>query len=82
MFALAELELQAFVAQPGYADVRVLEAGADQQRIVCSLLKLHRQRAFIQDQRGGGVDEVAEQMSRLDRLIAVPNPLGEMAARA
>src|SRR6266852_7090861 len=78
----AEYEMEALVAQPGNSHLGFVEAGRDQQGVVGTLLKMHPDCPFVDFDVGRRVDEIAKQMTRLDRLITIADALAKIAIEA
>ena len=76
---LSEDEPQSFVPQPGNFDIRLVELDGNQQWVVRSLLEPHHDLALTDRHAGRGVDEVAEQVAGLRRLVTVADPHGQKA---
>ena len=74
---LSEDQPQPLATQPGDHDIRLVEPGGDQQRIVRPLLELHHDFTLGDRDVRRGVDEVAEQMPRLRRLVTVADADGQ-----
>ena len=67
---LPEDEAESF-SQRGGVDVRLVETGRRQQRVVGPLLVPDPKGPFVNFQPRRGVDEVPEQMRRFCRLVAL-----------
>ena len=57
----------------------MIEASTEEKQVVGALVKVHEDGIFINFDQGGGINEIAEQMARLNRLIAVSDALTEIA---
>jgi hypothetical protein len=79
---LTEHEPEAFSAKPGDHDVGFVEARGHQEGVVSAFLKGNGDVALVQGDRGGGLDEVAEQMPRFGRLVTMPDLRGQESIKA
>src|SRR3954470_19066947 len=74
---LPEDELQSLVTQPGNPDIRLVELDGNQQWVVGSLLELHHDFTLTDRHARRGVNEVAEQVAQLGRLVTLAYPQGQ-----
>src|SRR5258708_40347689 len=74
----SQLEMQA-PTEPRDANICLVEAGGQQQRVVGAFLKADGDRALVNHNRRGGGDEIAKQMARFGWLVSVADLVGKIA---
>src|SRR5262245_7295815 len=80
--ASAEDQVQVLAAQPRDRQVCFGEVGGQQQGVMGPLLEANLDVVLADGHDGGRVDEVAEQVPRLGRLVAVADAAGQQAIQA
>jgi len=73
---------QASIPEPWDPDVRIGQAGGDQQGVVGALLKPYLDVIVRQGHLGRGIHEIAEQVARRGCLVAVTDPGGQQPGQA
>ena len=69
--------MKAFVVEPGDGLIGFIETGCEQQWVVGALLKPDFDVRIADGDSGGGVDEVAKEMSGTGALITISNTVGK-----
>ena len=79
---LSEHQLQPLPPQPRNRHVRRIEAGRDEQGVMCTLLISHNNTRLLHLDFGRGVHEVTKQMPRLGAFVAPTDATGQQSVEA